>query len=160
MNHYIPKKIPKIKGNYDKSQFIEECENIMNTSNIYDRKLFKEKFKKIYNSKLYDFSLNDNMLSNIISKWKAMSENFKNTTVLKNKYDKEGRLILREFRSIYIPGEEKKKGMFLDYIIWANDENINRIQKAEHIFIDGKFHHPPDYKQLLIIMYKDLITDF
>ena len=41
------------------------------------------------------------MLSKIIFKWKAMSENFKNTTVLKNKYDKEGRLILREFRSIY-----------------------------------------------------------
>ena len=58
------------------------------------------------------------MLSNIIFKWNALSENFKNTTVLKNKYDKEGRVILREFRSIYIPGEEKIKGMFLDYIIW------------------------------------------
>ena len=48
------------------------------------------------------------MLSNIIFKWKAMSENFKNTTVLKNKYDKEGRLILREFRSIYIPANQAK----------------------------------------------------
>ena len=40
INHYIPKKIQKIKGNYDKSQFIEECGNLMNSSNIYDRKLF------------------------------------------------------------------------------------------------------------------------
>ena len=159
INHYIPKKIQKIKGNYDKSQFIEECENLMNSSNIYDWKLFKEEFKKIYNSKLYNFSLNDNMLSNIIFKWNALSENFKNTTVLKNKYDKYGRLILKEFRSIYILGEEKKKGMFLDYIILANDENINRIQKAEHIFIDGKFNHPSHYKQLFIIMYKDLIIE-
>jgi len=60
----------------------------------YLRKNLK-KFKKIYNSRLYDFSLNDNTLSNIISQWKAMSESFKNTTVLKNKYDKEGRLIIK-----------------------------------------------------------------
>ena len=26
--------------------------------------------------------------------------------------------------------------MFLDYIIWANDENINRIKKSENILID------------------------
>ena len=58
-----------------------------------------------------------------------------------------------------MPGEEKKKGMFLDYIILANDENINRIQKAEHIFIDGKFNHPSHYKKLFITMYKQLIID-
>ena len=55
------------------------------------------------------------MLSNIISKWKAMSENFKNTTVLKNKYDKEGRLILREFSSIYTRRGKEKRNVFRLY---------------------------------------------
>ena len=41
----------------------------------------------------------------------------------------------------------------------ANDENIKRIKKSHHIFIDGTFHHPPGYKQLLLFMYKVLITD-
>ena len=33
----------------DKETFIENCEKIMNSSAIYDRGMFKESFKKIYN---------------------------------------------------------------------------------------------------------------
>lgn len=49
----------------------------MNASNIYDRKLYKEEFKKLYNDKEYDFPINDNLLSNIITKWKIYSNKFK-----------------------------------------------------------------------------------
>ena len=34
-----------------------------------------------------------------------------------------------------------------------------RLKASKHIFIDGTFHHPPDFYQMLIIMYKDIITD-
>ena len=37
-------KIVEIK---DKKKFIEQCENIMNTSEIFDRRLYKDEFKKI-----------------------------------------------------------------------------------------------------------------
>ena len=33
-----------------------------------------------------------------------------------------------------------------------------RLKVSKNIFIDGTFHHPPGYYQLLIIMYKDIIT--
>ena len=33
-----------------------------------------------------------------------------------------------------------------------------RIKVSKNIFIDATFHHPPDFYQLLIIMYKDIIT--
>ena len=59
----------------------------MNSSNIYDRTMFKNEFKKIYNATEYDFPLNDNLLSNKIAKWKLFSDRFKNTTVLNNLYD-------------------------------------------------------------------------
>ena len=44
----------------------------MNKSNNYDRRLFKEEFKNLYNNKSYKFdsSLNDNMLSNFVTNWR------------------------------------------------------------------------------------------
>ena len=41
----------------------------------------------------------------------------------------------------------------------CNNENLKRIRKSHHTFIDATFHHPLDYNQLLIIMYKDIITN-
>ena len=49
----------------------------------------------------------------------------------------------------------KKKLIKNEYIIWSNSENIMRIAKSKIWFIDGTFHHPPDFEQLLILMYKD-----
>ena len=31
-------------------------------------------------------------------------------------------------------------------------------EKSKNFFIDGTFHHPEDFKQLMLIMYKDIIT--
>ena len=39
----------------------------MNTSNIYDRKIYKEHFKNIYNEKKFNFPLNNNILNSIIT---------------------------------------------------------------------------------------------
>ena len=48
----------------------------MNSSNIYDRNLFKDEKKKIYNNHSYPFPLDNNLLSNIITRWKNNSVNF------------------------------------------------------------------------------------
>ena len=69
----------------------------MNSSNIYDRRLFKEEFKKIYNNNKYEFPLTNDLLSNIIGKWKNMSDRFKKTSVIFNPYYYQNRLILREY---------------------------------------------------------------
>ena len=52
----------------------------------------------------------------------------------------------------------QKKPILLEYIIWGNDENISRLRLSKNYFIDGTFHHPPEFKQLLIIMYRDIIS--
>ena len=131
----------------------------MNSSNIYDRNLFKDEMKKIYNNHSYPFPLDNNLLSNIITRWKNNSVNFTKFTCLKNKFDYNNNLILREFRTVYLESDNNKNDMQLDYIIWCNNENLKRIRKSHHLYIDAIFHHPPDYKQLLIIMYKDIITN-
>ena len=33
-----------------------------------------------------------------------------------------------------------------------------RLKVSQHIFIDSTFHHPPNFYQFLILMYKDIIT--
>ena len=35
---------------------------------------------------------------------------------------------------------------------------IARCRKSKHLFIDGTFHHPKEFSQLLIIIFKDIIT--
>ena len=131
----------------------------MNASTIYDRTLYKDKFKEIYNSEKYNFPLNDNILSNIINKWKNESNKFNKSTIFNNKFDYKNNLILREYRTKI--GLKKNSTTILEneFIIWANEENIKRIRKAKYFYIDGTFPHPPEFKQLLIIMYKDIITN-
>ena len=55
--------IKKINTDNDKENFASLCEEIMNKSTIYDRTLFKNKFKDIYNENKYNFPLNNNMFS-------------------------------------------------------------------------------------------------
>ena len=73
--------------------------------------------------------------------------------------DYENRLILRDFRFIPLENDNKSKINSLEYIIWGNAENIMRLKVTKNLFIDGTFHHPPGYYQLIIIMYKDIITN-
>ena len=98
-----------LKINEDKLDFIAKCENIMNSSTIYDRHLFKEAFKKLYNDPniKYNFPLDNNFLSNIITKWKNTSYRFKKECILYDTKDFDNRLILREYRIIPLESESK-----------------------------------------------------
>ena len=160
-NKYLTYSRTEAKIEFKKEKFEDLCLNVMNSSNIFDRRLFKEEFKKIYNNPNYKFNfpLNNNYLSNLITKWKNTSNRFNKTSILFNKYDYENRLIFREYRSLYIQTENKNNPINYEYVIWANEENISRMGKAENLYIDATFHHPPEFKELLIFMYKDIITE-
>ena len=95
-------KISKKENYKKKDEFIKLCEDVMNTSTIYDRNLYKTKFKEIYNSNYYDFPINNNMLSNIITKWKNSTYKFKKECAQYNLYDYQNRLLLRDYRSIFL----------------------------------------------------------
>lgn len=80
----------------------------MNQSTIFDRNIFKDKFKEIYNEKLYNFPIDNTMISNIISKWKRNTFRMNKSCVLFGKTDYQNRLIFREYRSLDIEIEQKK----------------------------------------------------
>ena len=52
----------------------------------------------------------------------------------------------------------RKKPVLLEYIIWGNDENIESIRLSKYYFLDCTFHNPPELKQLIILMYKYILT--
>ena len=131
----------EIKETLTKENFISECESVMNSSDIYDRNIFKTKFLELYNNKKYNFPISNNILSNIITKWKNNSNKFNKATLWDNQFDYQKRLILREFRILYKQKDGKNKIKNLEYIIWANEENIKRIRKSKHYYLDSTFHH-------------------
>ena len=91
----------KVEKEEEKENPINLYIELMDNSNIYDRRLFSAELKKICNNK-FNFPINDNFLSNIITKWKKSSDRFTKLYIFKNKYDYDNRLILRDHRIILI----------------------------------------------------------
>ena len=48
-------------------------------------------------------------------------------------------LILRDFRSVDEPKNNKDKINCYEFIILANDENLKRMRKANHYYINAHF---------------------
>ena len=53
----------------------------------------------------------------------------------KNEYDFKGNRIFREYRKIEVPKNHKEFDM-LEFIIWANNENIAPLRESKHWLID------------------------
>ena len=51
----------------------------------------------------------------------------------------------------------KKDPINAEYFIWTIDSIIERSRLSKHFFIDTTFHHPKDYEELIIIMFRDTI---
>ena len=79
----------------------------------YDRKEFKEKMKDIYNYGNYKFIINNNKINNMISTWKKNSNKFNKFSIFNNIKDKNGNLLLRDYRYFYKYNSNKKN---LNYI--------------------------------------------
>ena len=143
-------------GHYN--EYIDKCMSYLNGTDYYDRKEFTTKLQEIYNENKYDFKLKENTIKNIIGRWKLTSLRFTKYSAIENKYNKKGELILYDYSNTIIYTSSKKKPVNGEYFIWSSDSIIARIRKSNHLFIDATFHHPKDFTQLLIIIFKDYIT--
>jgi hypothetical protein len=65
---------------------------------------------------------------------------------------------LWEYNNSPIFTSNKKNPYPSEYFIWSTNQIIARERLSKHIFIDATFHHPIEYQQLLIIIFKDIIT--
>ena len=70
---------------------------------------------------------------------------------------KNNELILWDYINTVIYSSSKKNEIPSEYFIWSSNQMISRARIANHLFIDGTFHHPIKFSQLLIILFKDVL---
>ena len=46
-----------------------------------------------------------------------------------------------------------------EHVIYISDYFIKKLNKASHFYIDGTFIYPPDFKQLIVILYYDKVIN-
>ena len=83
---------------------------------------------------------------------------FTKYNALENRNDKNKELILWEYNNRAIFTSYKKNPIQSEYFIWTINQIISRLRISNHWFVDATFHHPIGYVQLLIIIFKDIIT--
>ena len=141
----------------DYKSFIEKCNKFMDNSEIYNKKEFTNELQKIYNDNKYNFLLKPNTIKNIIGKWKSNSLRFTKFNAIINQYNKEGELILWDHTNTIIYLSNKKNPLPSEYYIWSSNSMISRARVSNHYFVDATFHHPKDFSELMIIIFKDII---
>ena len=155
--HRINKKIEtNLIGNYN--DYINKCFKYLDSTENYNKKEFTLNLQNIYNENKYDFRLKENTIKNIISRWKTNSLRFTKYNAIENRYNKNNELILWEYNNSAIFISNKKNPVPNEYFIWSSDQMIARARISHHLFIDGTFHHPVGFAQLLIIIFKDIVT--
>ena len=75
-----------------------------------------------------------------------------------NNYNKNKELILWEHTNTVIYVSNKKDPISVEYFIWTIDSIIARSRLSKHYFIDATFHHPKDYEEFIIIIFKDTVV--
>ena len=90
----------------------------MNQSKNYNKKEFNIALQNIYNKNKYNFLLKQNLIKNIIGKWKSNSLRFTKFKTITNQYKKDGELILLDDTNtiIYL---NKKNLIPSEYYIWS-----------------------------------------
>ena len=143
-------------GNYN--DYINKCNQYLDSTEDYNKTEMRVKLQEIYNSNNYNFTLKENTIKNIIGRWKSNSLRFTKYNAIENRNNKNGDLILWDYQNTVIYSSNKKNPIKAEYYIWSSDQMIARCRKSKHLFIDGTFHHPKEFSQLLIIIFKDIIT--
>ena len=116
----------------------------------------KEWFRLNYPNK-FDLLTDTNFLKNIHTRWKNHNNSFKFTTVFENNTISNTEPYMREI--IYYESlENNNKGKNIA-IIFTSDFMLNRIAASKHLHIDATFIHPPEFMQILVILYIDIINN-
>ena len=130
----------------------------MDSTEEYNKKEFTCKLQNIYNENKYDFLLKENTIKNIIGRWKKNSLRFTKYNAIENRFNKNNELILWEYNNNAIFTSNKKNPFPSEYFIWTSNQMIARERLSKHLFIDATYHHPIGYAQLLIIIFKDVVS--
>ena len=100
--------------------------------------------------------LQDNFLKNLYYPWKKNTIKFNFYSVFENIYTNNNKKFLRHV--IYSEDNNHPEDNYMIGIIYGSDFHIKRLANAMNWFLDGTFIHPPEFSQILILMYLDTIN--
>ena len=148
-----------VENNSQKEEFMNKIYYFFDKLTFYNKKYIKDEIYKIYTCNNYTFKIDNNSINNIISNFKKNSYKFTKQYMFENNSDRNGNHILRTYKYFLIECKNKNKRIPSEYAIWTSDLLIGHIRQSKYYFIDGTWYKPPGMVQILIIMFKDSITD-
>ena len=116
---------------------------------------FRKEGDKLYTEKNYQFSLGENFYSNIYYNWRKLSNAFNKFSIFENQKTLDDKQLLRDFTVTILYNKNNNTTFQHEHIIYISDYFIKKLNKAEHLYIDGTFIYPQDFKQLIVILYLD-----
>ena len=106
----------------------------------------------------YAFPFNKKKVTDTINNYIKNSIKFQKTYIFEENKDLNGNIFLRDYSYFLADTEFFNKPIICEYAIWASDYMIGHMRQSNYYFIDGTWYKPGGIEQILIIMFKDIIT--
>ena len=118
---------------------------------------FKKYGQNLYIDKKNNFNLPQNYYSNLYYNWRKTLNCFKKFSIFVNQITKEGTQFLKDYCTTMLYNKSTNTQFEHEHVIYISDYFIKKLNNATHFYIDGTFIYPPDFKQLIVILYYDNI---
>ena len=116
---------------------------------------FIKKGYKIYSKNKCNFNIERHTFKNIYYSWRKNSMSFTKYSALQNPLTNDKNTFLKDYYYTYVYNKSGKTQYLHEHMIFISNYFINKMAKAEHIYIDGTFLYPPGFIQLIVILYRD-----
>ena len=127
----------------------------LNSHPMISCKEFITKGYKIYHKNNCKFKIERYTFKNIYYNWRKNSLAFTKYSALENSKTNDGDYFLRDYCHITLYNSSGKSLFLHEHMIFISNYFIKKVKLASHIYIDGTFLYPKDFKQLIIILYRN-----
>ena len=135
--------------------FKKELTHYLNSHPIIKYTEFKSKAYKFYHKNHCNFTINTNTFKNIYYNWRRGNIIFKKYSIFEYNKTINGLEYLRDYKYTFLYNKSGKSIFLHEHAIFCSDYFIKKLRAARHWYIDCTFVVPPEFKQLLVIMYLD-----
>ena len=139
-------------------EFKNDIIKYLNSHPIIKYTEYKKKEHKLYYKNHCNFRININTLKNIYYNWRKENIIFKKYSIFEFNKTKNGFEYLKDYSYTYIYNKSGKTHFLHEHAIFCSDFFIKKLRTSKHWYIDCTFIVPPNFKQMLVIMYRDEIS--
>ena len=97
-------------------------------------------------------------MKNIYYSWRKETQLYKKTSIFIFTKTIDETEFLKDYNYTYLYNETGKSLFLHEHIIYCSAYFIKKLRTATHWYIDGTFIVPPNFKQMIVILYRDDIS--